>query len=59
KAGHCTIKFELIHVNSELANSLRFTKTFYSFPTLNISTKRLNSPNAWTVPLIELANLSY
>lgn len=47
-----------VKMDSELASSLRFAKTFYSFPALSISTKRLNSPKPWIVPITELAELN-
>lgn len=47
-----------VKVDSELSNSLRLAKTFYSFPALSISTRRLTSPQPWIMPLSELANLT-
>lgn len=47
-----------VSVNSELASSFRLAKTFYSFPTLNISTKRLMRPAPWIIPVAEFAELS-
>jgi|GEM_PF-6785483 len=48
-----------VKVDSELARSLRLEKTFYSFPTFSISTRRLISPQSWIIPLTELAELTY
>ncbi len=47
-----------VKVHAELANSLRLAKTFYSFPALSISTKRLTSSQPWILPLTELADLT-
>lgn len=47
-----------VKLDAELTSSFRLAKTFYSFPALNISTKRLASPKPWIVPLTELVNLS-
>lgn len=47
-----------VRVDSELANSLRLAKTFYSFPALSISTRRLTSPRPWILPLTEFADLT-
>jgi predicted nuclease with TOPRIM domain len=47
-----------VKIDSELANSLRLAKAFYSFPALSISTKRLASPQPWILPLTDLADLT-
>lgn len=47
-----------VKINAELADSLRLAKTFYSFPALSISTRRLTSPQPWILPLAELTDLA-
>lgn len=47
-----------VKVESELAESLRLAKTFYSFPALSISTKRLTRSEPWVLPLAEFAELT-
>jgi non-hemolytic enterotoxin B/C len=47
-----------VKLDSALATSLRLAKTFYSFPTFNISTKRLTNPKPWILPLAALAELT-
>lgn len=47
-----------VKINAELADSLRLAKTFYSFPALSISTRRLTSPQPWILPLAELTDLT-